>query len=452
MNIIVVGCGKIGTTILESLVTEGHNVTAVDKNPLALTDITNIHDVMTVCGNGGDWETLEEAGAMTADLVVAATGSDEVNMLCGYMARRSGAAYTVARVRNPEYNDRSLLNMRQYLELSAAINPDKLAAMELFNILRLPAAAKVETFSARKFEMIELKVKADSKLAGLPLSEARNRFKARFLICVVQRGGQVFIPDGNFVLQGGDKIGLTAKHNEMQKLIKALGLAKKQAREVMLLGGSRIAYYLAKMLLNAGVSVKIIDKDRAVCEQICELLPGATVICGDGAQQEILLEEGLENMDAFVSLTGMDEQNILLSCLASTHNVPKVITKVSRPELSGLAQQLGVECVVSPRGIVADMLVQYARALENSMGSNVEMLYRLMDDGAEALVFNVKDDPRLVRVPLKDLSLKSHVLVAGILRGRDAIIPTGEDTILPGDKVVVISAGRKLNDLSDILK
>ena len=452
MNIIVVGCGKIGTTILESLVTEGHNVTAVDKNPLALTDITNIHDVMTVCGNGGDWETLEEAGAMTADLVVATTGSDEVNMLCGYMARRSGAAYTVARVRNPEYNDRSLSNMRQYLELSAAINPDKLAAMELFNILRLPAAAKVETFSARKFEMIELKLKADSKLAGLPLSEARNRFKARFLICVVQRGGQVFIPDGNFVLQGGDKIGLTAKHNEMQKLIKALGLAKKQAREVMLLGGSRIAYYLAKMLLNAGVSVKIIDKDRAVCEQICELLPGATVICGDGAQQEILLEEGLENMDAFVSLTGMDEQNILLSCLASTHNVPKVITKVSRPELSGLAQQLGVECVVSPRGIVADMLVQYARALENSMGSNVEMLYRLMDDGAEALVFNVKDDPRLVRVPLKDLSLKSQVLVAGILRGRDAIIPTGEDTILPGDKVVVISAGRKLNDLSDILK
>ncbi len=452
MNIIVVGCGKIGTTILESLVTEGHNVTAVDKNPLALTDITNIPDVMTVCGNGADWETLEEAGAMTADLVVAATGSDEVNMLCGYMARRSGAAYTVARVRNPEYNDRSLSNMRQYLELSAAINPDKLAAMELFNILRLPAAAKVESFSARKFEMIELKLKADSKLAGLPLSEARNRFKARFLICVVQRGGQVFIPDGNFVLQGGDKIGLTAKHNEMQKLIKALGLAKKQAREVMLLGGSRIAYYLAKMLLNAGVSVKIIDKDRAVCEQICELLPGATLICRHGAQQEVLLEEGLENMDAFVSLTGMDEQNILLSCLASTHNVPKVITKVSRPELSGLAQQLGVECVVSPRGIVADMLVQYARALENSMGSNVEMLYRLMDDGAEALVFNVKDDPRLVRVPLKDLSLKSQVLVAGILRGRDAIIPTGEDTILPGDKVVVISAGRKLNDLSDILK
>ena len=452
MNIIVVGCGKIGTTILESLVAEGHDVTAVDKNPLALTDITNIHDVMTVCGNGSDWEILEQAGVAGADLVVAATGSDEVNMLCCFMARRSGAANTVARIRNPEYNDRSLSNMRQYLELSAAINPDQLAAMELFNTLRLPAAAKVETFSARKFEMIELKLKPDSKLAGMPLSEARNRFKARFIICVVQRGDQVFIPDGNFVLQGGDKVGLTAKHTEMQKLIKALGLAKKQAREVMLLGGSRIAYYLAKRLLAAGASVKIIDKDRAVCEQLCELLPGATVICGDGAQQEVLLEEGLENMDAFVSLTGMDEQNILLSCFAATHNVPKVITKVSRPELGSLAQQLGVECVVSPRGIVADMLVQYARALENSMGSNVEMLYRLMDDKAEALVFKVKENSRVAGVPLKALSLKDQVLIAGMLRGREVIIPTGEDTIQPGDKVVVITAGRNFNDLADILK
>ncbi len=452
MNIIVVGCGKIGTTILESLVGEGHNVTAVDKRQTALTDITNIHDVMTVCGNGGDWETLETAGVGSADLVVAATGSDEVNMLCCYMARRSGAAHTVARIRNPEYNDRSLQTMKQYLDLSVAINPDKLAAMELYNILRLPAAAKVETFSARKFEMIEIKLKEDSPLVGMPLSEARNRFKAKFLICVVQRAGQVFIPDGNFALQGGDKVGVTALHVEMQKMIKALGLAKKQSREVMLLGGSRIAYYLAKRLLSAGVAVKIIDKDRQVCETLCELLPNATVICGDGTQQEVLLEEGLEKMDAFVSLTGMDEQNILLSCFAATHNVPKVITKVSRPELAGLAQNLGVDCVVSPRGIVADLLMQYARALENSMGSNVETLYRLMDDGAEALVFNVKDDPRLVRIPLKDLALKPQVLLAGIMRGREIIIPTGADTIQPGDKAVVITAGRRLNDLSDILK
>lgn len=452
MNIIVVGCGKIGTTVLENLVEEGHNVTAVDVRPAALTDITNIHDVITVCGNGGDCETLEEAGVADADLVVATTGSDEVNMLCCYMAKCMGVANTVARIRNPEYNDRSLVTMKQHLGLSLSINPDKLAAHELYNILRLPAAVKIETFSAHKFEMIELKLKGDSPLTGTPLSEARNRLNAKFLICVVQRGDQVFIPDGHFVLQGGDVIGLTAVHSEIQKMLKASGTAKKQARKVMLLGGSRIGYYLAKRLLAAGAEVKIIDKNRDTCESLCELLPAATVICGDGAQQELLLEEGLEQMDAFVALTGLDEQNILLSFFASSHNVPKVIAKVSRPELGGLAKRLGLDCIVSPRSTVADLVVQHARALENSMGSSVETLYTLMDDGAEALEFKVKDDPRLVRIPLKDLQLKPQVLVAGILRGRETIIPVGNDEILPGDKVVVITAGRRLNDLADILK
>ncbi len=452
MNIIVVGCGKIGTTILESLVEEGHNVVAVDNRPAALVDITNIHDVMTVCGNGADCETLTDAGADTADLVVAATGSDEVNMLCCQVADKLGVANTVARIRKPEFNDRSLLTMKQLLNLSMSINPDQLAAQEIYHMLRLPAAVKIESFSGRQFEMIELRLKAESPLVGIPLSEARNHFKAKFLICVVQRGDEVFIPDGNFVLQGGDKIGLTATHGEIQKLFRSTGMGKKQARKVMLLGGSRVAYYLAKRLLASGVEVKIIDKDRETCEQLCELLPAATVICGDGAQQELLLEEGLDSMDAFVALTGMDEQNILLSFFAHAHNVPKVIPKVSRPALGALAEQLGLEGVVSPRDIIADVLVQHARALENSMGSNVETLYRLMDDGAEALEFNVKDDPRLVRIPLKDLQLKSRVLVAGILRGRETIIPTGADMILPGDKVVVITAGRRLNDLADILK
>ena len=452
MNIIVVGCGKIGTTVLEELVAEGHAVTAVDQRPAALVDITNIHDVITVCGNGGDCETLEEAGVEKADLVVACTGSDEVNMLSCYLAKEMGAGNTVARIRNPEYNDGSLVPMKQYLHLSMAINPDKLAAQELYHILRLPAAVKMETFCGRKFEMIEIKLKEDSPLVGLPLFELRSKFKAKFLICVVQRGEEVFIPDGSFVLQGGDKVGLTAAHGEIQKLLKAVGTIKKQARKVMLLGGSRIAFYLAKRLLAAGTEVKIIDKDRKVCESLCELLPTATVICGDGAQQELLMEEGLNGMDAFVALTGMDEQNVLLSFFAASCQVPKVIPKVNRPALSALAQQLGLDCVVSPRDTIADLLVQHARALENSMGSSVETLYRLMDDGAEALEFKVKDDPRLVRIPLKNLQTKSQVLIAGIVRGRDTLVPAGDDIILPGDRVVVITAGRRLNDLSDILK
>lgn len=452
MNIIVVGCGKIGTTILKNLVEEGHDVTAVDNRPVALNEITNIHDVITVCGNGGDCETLEEAGVAQADLVVATTGSDEVNMLCCYMAGRMGAANTVARIRKPEYNDRSLATMKGYLGLNIALNPDKLAAQEMYHMLRLPAAAKIETFSGRKFEMVEIKIREDSPLVGVALSALRTKFKAKFLVCVVKRGEQVFIPDGNFVLQAEDKVGLTAAHGEIQKLLKAVGLAKKQARKVMILGGSRSAYYLAKRLLSAGVEVKVIDKDPVTCENLSELLPSATIICGDGAQQELLLEEGLADMDAFVALTGLDEQNILLSFFAASRNVPKVLAKTNREELGELALQLGMECVISPRNLVAVVLVQHARALKNSMGSNIETLYRLMNDKAEALEFNVKDDPRLVRIPLKDLQLRSQVLVAGIIRGRDILIPAGDDMILPGDRVVVITAGLHLQDLVDILK
>lgn len=452
MNIIVVGCGKIGTTVLESLVAEGHDVTAVDVRPAALTEITNIHDVITVCGNGADCETLREAGAAHAELVVAATGSDEVNMLCCHVAKKLGAHNTVARIRKPEFNDGSLTTMKDILDLSLAINPDRLAAMDMYHILRLPAAVKLETFASGNFEMIEIKLKEDSPLVGVPLYRLRDSFKATFLICVVQRGEEVFIPDGNFVLQGGDRIGITAKHSEMQKLLRTVTAKRKQTRKVMILGGSRTAYYLAKRLLGTSTEVKIIDKDRDTCENLCELLPGATVICGDGTQQELLLEEGLRDMDAFVSLTGMDEQNILLAFFAASHNVPKVIPKVNRRELGDLAERLGLDCVVSPRHAIADVLVQHARALENSWGSNVETLYRLMDDGAEALEFNVKDDPRLVNIPLKTLQLKSQVLVAGINRGREVLIPTGDDVILPGDKVVVITAARRLNDLADILK
>lgn len=451
MNIMVVGCGKIGTTILESLVDEGHNVTAVDNDQAALTEVTNVHDVMGICGNGADCETLEEAGVSKIDLFVAVTGSDEVNMLSCFLAGKMGAAHTIARIRKPEYNDRSLDFMKQQLGLAMAINPDQLAAHELYHILRLPSAAKVETFSRRNFEMIELRLKNDSPLLGVPLNELRTRYQAKFLIGVVQRGDRVYIPDGSFVLEGGDRIGLTAAPAEIQKLLRAMGLLQKQVHNVMILGGSRTAYYLARRLLNSGNEVKIIEIDRALCDELSESLPKAVIINGDGAQQELLVEEGLRDMDAFVSLTGMDEENILLSFFASSQNVGKVISKVNRDELSALAERLGLECIVSPRKIIADVLVQYARALENSVGSNIETLYTLMDERAEALEFAVKEDARLVRIPLKDLRLRRNILIAGIIRDRTPIIPAGDDVILPGDRVVVLAADQRLQDLSDIL-
>lgn len=328
MRIIIAGCGKIGTTIVASLVAEGHDVIAVDNDTAVVEELTNIYDVMAVCGNGADNDTLSEAGAARCDLFVAVTGSDETNMLSCFLARRMGARHTIARIRNPEYNDRSLGYLCQQLELSLSINPDLLAATELYNILKLPSAVRIETFSGRSFELVELVLKPDSPLDGQTLADLRRRYAgAKFLICAVQRGNEVMIPSGGFALRAGDKIALTAAPNEIQKLLRQLGLLQKSARNVMILGASRTAYYLAKLLLTGGNTVKVIEQNRERCQSFCAALPGAVVINSDGARQEVLLEEGLASVDAFVALTGSDEENILVSIYAAQQKVPKVIAK-----------------------------------------------------------------------------------------------------------------------------
>lgn len=453
MNIIIVGCGKIGCSIIESLVREGNDVVAIDDDPSVIEEVGNIYDVMCVCGNGADTETLEEAGVAKSDLFVAVTNSDELNMLACFVAEKMGAKHTIARIRKPEYNDKSLDFLSKQLNLTVSVNPEWMAAKELFNILKLPAAVNVENFSGGNLEMVEIRLKQESILDGLSLIELRRKYKAQFLVCAVQRGESVFIPDGNFVLKSGDRIGITATSSEIQKLLKMLNLIQKSAKSVMILGASRIAYYLAKRLINSGSRVVIIDKDARVCETFAEALPDAVVICGDGAEQELLLEEGLESTDAFVALTGMDELNILISIFATTQNVPKVITKVNRNELAAMADKLGLESIVSTKKIVSNVLAGYARAMNNSQGSNsIETLYRLMDGGVEALEFNVSKDFVGLRIPLKDLTLKPNILIAGIIRGRKAIIPGGMDEILPGDRVVVIAAGQQYFDLNDIIQ
>ena len=452
MKIIVIGCGKIGSTILASLTAEGHDVVAVDINPELVSELTNVHDVIGVCGNGADHDVLIEAGAENAELFVAATGSDELNLLSCFLAKKMGAQNTIARVRNPEYNDKSLSFMKKHLDLAMTINPERLAAHELYNILKLPSAVKIETFSRRNFEMIEIRLKPDSKLDGMKIIEMRNKFEARFLICAVQRGDKAYIPDGNFILKSGDKIGITAAPAEILKLLKELGILQKQARNIMILGGSRTSYYLAKRLTAAGNSVTIIERDRGICEELCEALPKAVIINADGAQQEILLEEGLNSLDAFVSLTGIDEENILIASFAQSQNVPTVIAKVNRDELIPLSEHWGLDCIVSPKRLICDVLVQYARALQNSADSSVETLYKLMDDKVEALEFTVKSDSKMINIPFRDLKTKPNTLIAGIMRDRKPIIPSGEDMLLSGDKVVVFAANQRINSLSDILK
>lgn len=451
MNIIIVGCGKIGKSIIASLTAEGHDITVIEQDPDVLSEVTNIYDVIGICGSGVDYETLAEAGIDKAEMFVSVTGSDEMNMLSCFFAKKMGAVHTIARIRNPEYNDRSLGFMRQQLALSMSVNPERLAARELFNILRLPNAAKVESFSRGNFEMVEIRISDGSELDGLSLSRMREKYKASVLVCAVERDSQLYIPDGNFVLHKGDKIGLIASHTEVQKLLKLLGALRRQAKNIMILGGSKTAYYLAKMCCSTGMNVKIIEKNQKRCEELSILLPKAMIICGDGAQQELLLEEGITSQDAFVSLTGMDEENIIISLFASRQRVPKVISKINRSEMLTMARQMGLESIITPREITSNILVRFARALENSMGSNVETLYRLMDGKAEALEFNAGSDLTFLNKPLKELNFRKNILIGGILRGRKTIIPSGDDMILPGDRVIVLAADQRLQDLSDII-
>lgn len=451
MRIILAGCGKIGVALISALTSEGHDVVAVDDRQDVIDDLTNQYDVMCMVGNGADLEVLQEAGIDRTDLFIAVTGSDELNMLMCFLAKRLGAGHTIARIRNPDYNDKSLGFLRQQLDLSMSINPELLTAQELHHILKLPAASKVETFSRRSFEMVELRLKEDSPFLGRKLWELRDRFKATFLICVVQRGSQVLIPRGDFVLEAGDRIGLTADRNELWKLLKATGLARKQARNVMLLGGSRIAFYLSKLLLASGSNVTLIDTDRATCHRFSDQMPGISTYCGDGTHQELLLEAGIRNHDAFVSLTGMDEENILVAYYARSQQVRQVISKVNRDEMARMAEQMGLESVLSPKDVVVNVVLRYARALESSMGSSIENLYQLMEGRAEALEFIVRSESPLTNVPLKNLKLKKDILIGGILRDRKAIIPAGDDMILPGDRVVVIAGQHRLNALADIL-
>ncbi len=451
MKIIVNGCGKIGKTILASLVAEGHDVVAIDNDPQVLENITNIYDVMSVCGNGTDSDILLEAGVRNADLLVAVTGSDEFNMLSCFLAKKLGAENTIARIRNPEYNDKSLSFMREQMGISLTINPEQITAVELFNILKLPSAAKVEMFGSKKFEIIEIKLKSDSALDGLKIMDIRNKFKARFLISAVCRGEEAYIPDGNFVLKSGDRICISATTTEIVRLMREIGMQQQPAKKIMLLGGGKLAFYLAKKLSEGSNKVTIIEKNPEVCERLCEALPKVTIVNADGTDQEVLLEEGLLSVDAFVSLTGMDEQNILMSAYAQTKGVPKIITKVNRSALMPLAENWGLDTIISPKMTISNISVRYARALENSQGSSVETLYKLMDDKVEALEFIVKDTFKKINVPFKELTLKSNTLVAAIIRNRKTIIPSGDDVFMPGDRVIIVAANQRINKLSDIL-
>lgn len=451
MNIVIVGGGKLGFALAAQLSAENQDVAVIDSNAERIGHIANLLDVIALCGNGISHSVQEEAGTAHADLLIAATDSDETNMLCCMVAKKVGARHTIARVRSPEYHQQMFF-LREELGLSLAINPDQTAAGEISRILRFPSAIKVEPFAKGRVELMEFRLQEDTPLDGVALYDLPRLTQGRFLICAVERGEDVTIPSGNFVLRAGDRLHIIVPPQDAAAAFKRIGAFKRVARDVLIVGGGRISYYLAQRLIESGIHVKIVERDAQRCNNLCELLPKATVIHGDGTDSELLQELGLGHIPAFVALTGIDEENIILSMYAKKQGVEKVITKLSKTSYVDMLGNSGLESFICPKDITSAQIVQYVRAMENSYGSNVETLYRIVHDRVEALEFHVRRSSKLIGVPFKDLSLKKNVLVGAIIRKNRCIIPGGGDSIEEGDSVIVITADMGLRELDSICR
>lgn len=451
MKIIIVGCGKVGFTLAEKLNRENHDIILIDNDPNALRMITESVDVMGVTGNGAVYQVQIEAGIADADLMIATTNSDELNMLCCLIAKKAGNCHTVARIRNPEYSS-EIKYIREELNLSLAINPELAAAMEISRLLRFPSAIKIDTFARGRIELLKFIVPDHSKLDNLKVMEVSTKLKCNVLICVVERGKNVVIPSGNFELQAGDKISFIASQKDSMDFFQKVGIVNNGVKTVMIIGGGKLTYYLAKILKDTKIKIKIIELNRERCSELSELLPHAMIIHGDGSDQQLLAEEGLERIEAFASLTGFDEENIMLSLYAASRSNAKLITKVNRTAFEDVVNSLNLGSVIYPKLLTADLILQYVRAMQNSLGSNIETLYRIADDQAEALEFRVGNDAPMIGIPLEKLTLKKNLLVACINRRGRIITPRGKDTMEVGDTVIIVTTNKGLQDLKDILE
>lgn len=452
MKIVVIGNGKVGYTLTEQLAKEGHDVVVIDQNPAALKQPVNVLDIIAIQGNGASLDVLREAGADRADLVIAATSSDEINLLACITAKKIGADHTIARVRNPEYT-RQMSLMKEQFGISMVINPELAAAREIARVLRLPSASKVDSFSKGRVDLVEIRIGDKSPLDGLQLSSLYQKYRVNVLIVAVQRGNQVVIPDGSFRLQHGDRIHFTASPVDTETFFRAIGLSSHKVRSVLIVGGGRISYYLTKILLELNMRVKIIEINRNTCDYLCELLPKAEIIHGDGTSEELLLEEGIDHTDAFMALTNIDEENIILSMYAATRTHGKVIAKVNRISFMEIITNSGIETVISPKYLTASQIIRYVRALRNSISySTMETLHRIVNNQVEALEFRVGERSRVTGKPLSKLDTKPDLLIATIVRRGKTIIPRGDDHIEKGDSVVVVSASRQIRELDDILR
>lgn len=449
MHIIIVGLGKLGVTMTKQLVAEGHSITVVDTNSEKVTSTVDTYDVMGVCGNGATCESLETAGAAKAKLIIAATASDEMNILCCLIAKKMGTENTIARVRNPDYAAQMQF-LRNELGINMIVNPEFETANEISRIIRFPSAANLDSFARGKIEIASVRIHSDNVLCDSPIYEFRKKSKAKVLVCAVQRNEDVFIPSGDFVIRCDDIISITGTRSELALFMKQTGVYKQRIKNVMIIGGGRIGYYLAKQLSDTGRNIKLIEQSNERCYHLTDVLPDVTVIHGDGTDQDILDEQGLERQDALVSLTGIDEENIIVSMYAESKGINKVITKVNRHSYS-ILNDIGLETVVSPQIVAGNLVTRYVRALHNSAGnSQIQTLHKLVNGKVEAVEFIVPEGAGYENIPFKDLQLLPNILIGCIIRNGKTIFPGGYDVMMANDSVIVVTTGRIIEDLHDI--
>lgn len=450
MKIAIIGLGTIGTTILKSLSGKEHTITIIDEDKDKVEGLIEKYDVYGVVGNGACLDIQREAKMEDIDLAIFLTNSDELNVFACLTAKKVGAKNTVARVRNPDYS-KQIMEMKDELGISMIVNPEKESADEIFNLINLPSVSQIEHFAKGKALLVEIVVEKECSLVGETLISLSKRLNTRVLVCAVQRGGSVVIPSGNFMFEVGDRVHFTSDANSLRNFLAEAKLEKSPLKNIMIIGGDKIGFYLAEELSKKKCSIKLIESNKSKCEELADELPKVTVIQGNGTQHDLLIEEGIEAMDAFVALTNIDEENMIVSMFANKMNVKKTITQIKSDELYDMLGELGIKNNVSPKKIVADKIISYIRALANKRGSNVLTLYRLVNDRVEALEFLAKKQEKFYNKPLKSLEIKENCLIACIIRENEVIIPDGNSFIQLGDNVIVVTTHKDFEDLNDII-
>lgn len=451
MRIVIIGLGTIGTTILKSLSGKEHTITVIDEDKDKIEKLIERYDVQGVVGNGASLDIQREAGVKDSDVTIVLTKSDEMNVFACLVAKKLGVKHTVARVRNPEYR-RQILEMKDELGISMIVNPEQDTATEIFNLISLPEIAKVEHFAKGRVLMVEIVAEKGCALVGETLISIGKKLNTRVLICAVQRGEEIIIPSGNFVIEEGDRIHFTSDANELRDFLSEIHIVKSPLKNIMIVGGNKIGYYLADELSKKKYNIKLIESDKKTAEELAEILSRVTVINGNGTQHDLLIEEGIEAMDAFVALTDIDEENMVVSMFANKMNVRRTITQIKSEDLYGMLSELGINNTVSPKDIVANRVISYVRALENTRGSNVLTLYRLVGNRVEALEFLAKRQGKIYDKPLRELKIKDNCLIACIIRGTKVMIPDGNTCIQLGDNVIVVTTHKNFDDLTDIFE